>query len=123
MKKNRPIKNTWYDWLINYVPMPIRKFVGCFKDEVVSPFRTNTTKYYGKQTLYGRGKKPSKPKTQNQSEENIIKSIRNLFKLNKENEAIKDRIIRYIRALFEQQDDYYKPIRGGNFCNNNLYWV
>ena len=33
--------------------------------------------------MYGGGKK--------QSEENIIKSIRNLFKLKKENEAIKDR--------------------------------
>ena len=43
-------------------------------------------------TVYGRGKK--------QSEENIIKSIRKLFKLKKENEAIKDRIIRDIRIPF-----------------------
>ena len=28
MKKKRPIKNTWYDWLINYISEPIRKTVG-----------------------------------------------------------------------------------------------
>ena len=36
MEKERPIKNTWYDWLINYVPRPIRKTVGGFKDSVKS---------------------------------------------------------------------------------------
>ena len=25
MKKIRSIKNTWYDWLINYIPEPIKK--------------------------------------------------------------------------------------------------
>ena len=33
--------------------------------------------------MYGRGKKPSEPKRQKQSEKNIIKSITNLFKLKK----------------------------------------
>ena len=33
MKNIRPIKNTWYDWLINYIPEPIRKCVGGFKDK------------------------------------------------------------------------------------------
>ena len=69
--------------------------------------------------MYGRVRKPSKLKTQKQPKENIIKSIKYLFKLKKENEAIKDRIIREIRTLFEQEDDYYKPIRVGNFWNNN----
>ena len=51
-----------------------------------------------------------------QPEENIIKSIRNLLQLKKENEAIKDRIIRDIRALFEREEkNYYKPMRVGNF--------
>ena len=27
MKKIRAIKNTWYDWLINYIPETIRKCV------------------------------------------------------------------------------------------------
>ena len=69
--------------------------------------------------MYGRGKKPSKPKTQNQSEEDIVKNIRNLLELKKENKAIKNKIIKGIRALFEQEDYYYKPLRVGNFWNNN----
>ena len=41
--------------------------------------------------MYGRRKKLSKPKIQKKkSEENITKSTRNLFKLEKENEIIKD---------------------------------
>ena len=51
-----------------------------------------------------------------QSEENIIKSIRNFFKIKKENEAIKDGIIRDIRTVFEQEEkDYYEARRVGNF--------
>ena len=41
MKKKRP---TWYDWSINYIPEPIRKIVGSFKDKVVSLFKINTPK-------------------------------------------------------------------------------
>ena len=62
------------------------------------------TKDYSKskcvKSAYGGGRK--------KSEDNAIKSIRNRFKLKKENEAIKDRIIRDIRTLFKQEDDYYK---------------
>ena len=54
-----------------------------------------------------------------QSEEDIIKSIRNLFKLKKENEATNNRIIRDIRTLFKQENIYYKPTRIGNFWKNN----
>ena len=83
------------------------------KDQIMSLFKI---KVYSKpervKTVYGGGKK--------QSEESIIKSIRNLFKLKKENGAIKDRIIRDIRTIFEREEiDYYKPIRVGNFWNNN----
>ena len=46
------------------------------------------------------------------------KRSKHFFKLKKENEAIKDRIIRDIRTLFKQ-GDYYKPIRVGTFRNNN----
>ena len=28
--------NTWCDWLIDYIPEPIRNIVGGFKDKVVS---------------------------------------------------------------------------------------
>ena len=63
----------------------------------------------------------SKPKTQKQSEENIISSIRNFFILQKENKAIKNRTIRYIRTLFElEDDDFYKPKRVSNFWNNTI---
>ena len=77
MKKIRPIKNTWYDWLINYIP-----------EIVISLFKTNTPK----QTVHERGKKLSKPKTQNKT--------RNPFILKKK-KKIKDRIIRDIWTLFE----------------------
>ena len=97
-------------WLTNYIPDLIRKTAGGFKDKVISLFNTKTPNDYGKQIMHGRGKKTSKPKTQKQSEENIAKSIRNLFKLKKENEVIKDRIIRDIRTLFKQEEDHYlKP--------------
>ena len=36
MKKIRRVKNTWYDWLINYIPEPIRKSGGGFKDKIVN---------------------------------------------------------------------------------------
>ena len=49
-----------------------------------------------------------------------IKGIRNIFRLKKENEAIKDRIIRDIRNLFQhEEEDYYKPVRVFNFWSNN----
>ena len=40
--------------------------------------------------------------------------------MTKENEAIKGKIIRDIRNLFEhEKGDYYKPVREHNFCSNN----
>ena len=40
--------------------------------------------------------------------------------MKKENKAIKDRIIRVIKNLFEQEkEDYYKAVRAGNFCSRN----
>ena len=58
-KKIRPINNTWYDWLINYITEPKRKSIGGFKDKILSLFKTNRPK----QTVYGRGKKLIKWKT------------------------------------------------------------
>ena len=45
--------------------------------------------------------------------------MRKLFRL-KKNEAFKDRIFRDIRNLFEHEEekDYYKPVRVGNFRSN-----
>ena len=49
-------------------------------------------------------------------DENTIKGIRNLLKLKWENKAIKNRTIRKIRNLFEQEkEDHYKSVRVGNF--------
>ena len=69
MKKIRPIKNNWYDILINYIPEPISRHVRDFQDKTVSLFKTNPPK----QTMYER-KKLGKSKTQN---------IRNPFILKK----------------------------------------
>ena len=85
MKKKRPIKNSWYDWLTDYIPNPIRKTVSGFADKVVS-LKSNTQEEYGKQTMYVSGDRPWKLKIQKQREDNIIKSIRSLFKLEKEND-------------------------------------
>ena len=52
IKKLRPIKKTWYDYLINYFPEAIRRSVGSFKDKILSLFKTNTPE----QTMYARGK-------------------------------------------------------------------
>ena len=83
MKRIRPIKNTWHDWLINYIPEPIRKSIDGFKDKVISFCLTNTPK----QTVHGRGKKLSKSKTQNK--------VKNPFILKKKKRN-KDRLIRDI---------------------------
>ena len=45
--------------------------------------------------------------------------MRNIFRLKKENEAIKDRLTRDIRVLFDQEEDYYKPVRVGDFWSEN----
>ena len=44
MKKIRLIKKTRYDWFIDYIPEPIRKSVGGFKNKVISLFKTNAPK-------------------------------------------------------------------------------
>ena len=51
MKIIKSFKNTWYDWLINYILEPIRKSVTGFKNNVISLFKTNTPK----KKVYGRG--------------------------------------------------------------------
>ena len=42
IKKKRYTKSTWYNWLINYVPGPIRQTVGGFKGKGVCIFKTNS---------------------------------------------------------------------------------
>ena len=69
MKKIRPIKHTSYDCIINYIPEPIRKSIVSLKDKILSFFKTNTPK----QTMDVKGKKLSKPKTQNSKKFFILK--------------------------------------------------
>ena len=57
--------------------------------------------------------------TKNKKNLKATLEIRNLFRLKKENEAIKGRIFRDVKNLFEQEEDYYKPVRVGNFHSNN----
>ena len=93
-KKIRPIKNTWYDWLINCFPEPIAKILGGFEDKIVSLFNINTPK----QTMYMRVKKLSTSETQNK-----INIIRNPFIPKKE------KIYRYNNL---QYLDTFLSIRG-----------
>ena len=51
MKKIRSIKNTWHDWLINYIPGPIRKGVSALNNKIGSLYKSTTLE----QTVYGRG--------------------------------------------------------------------
>ena len=84
MKKINTIKKSWYDWLISYIPITIRKNVGGFKDKIVSLFKTNTSP---KKIVYGRGNKLSKPIKQN---------IQKAFYIRREQGKLKDGIFRDI---------------------------
>ena len=44
------MKNTWHDWLIIYIPKPIRKSVGGFKDKTVSFLRQTHINKLSKET-------------------------------------------------------------------------
>ena len=89
------------------------------KDKVFSLFKINTSKDYSKpkrvKYLHGGRKKSMKPEIQTQSEDSIIKNIRNPFKLKNENEAFKGRIMRDTKTHFQEEEDYYKPARVGDF--------
>ena len=62
-------------------------------------------------TYVWRWKETEKTKTKKQSEDNIIKVVRSLFRLKKLiNKATKNRIIRGIKDLFEQEKNYYNYI-------------
>ena len=92
MKKIRPVKNTWFDWLINYIPDPIKKSLGGFKDKILNIFKANTPK----KAVYGRGKKLSKPGKQN---------VKKPFTSEENKEKIEDRIIRDIWKIFETEKE------------------
>ena len=58
-------------------------------------------------------------KLKNELNYTAIKDITNLFRWEKETKAIKDRIRRDIKNLFEyKEENYYKPVRVNNFWSN-----
>ena len=87
--------------------------MGDAKDKIVSLFKTSKNKDHSKLTrvknVDGGGKKPRALKIQKQSECKIIKML-----LKKENESIKDRIIRDIKNLTALKGNYFKPLRVGH---------
>ena len=109
-------KSTCYDWLINYIPEPIKKILGDVKDKIMSLFKTNTTEDCIKPThvsnVYGGGKKPSKPKTKTIRRQHNC-GCKKSFQTKKGKQAIKDRIIIDAGNLFEQEVKCYsKPVKG-----------
>ena len=116
MKKIRPLKNTWYDWLINYISESTTKMLVVIKIKLLSLF--NTTPF--KQTGYGRGEKLSKSKTAKQSEENKNNSIRNHLILKKEKKKRNYRIIRDIWTLFETEEKKEKKLKKKKEINDRL---
>ena len=68
LKKIRPIKITWHDWLINHLPEPTRKSVRGFKDHIVSLFYKNTSK----PKVYWKRKTLSKPKKESKNKNRFI---------------------------------------------------
>ena len=50
-----------------------------------------------------------------------INNIRNLFRNEKDSNAIKDKIRRGIKNLFKhkEKENYYKPVRVSNFWSNS----
>ena len=65
-RKRSFAKSTCYNWLIIYIPEPIKKMLGDAKDKIMGLFKTNTTGDCIKPThvnnVYGGEKKPRKPK-------------------------------------------------------------
>ena len=49
-------------------------------------------------------------------EQKVIKDVKNIFRLEKETRAIKGRILRNIKNIFEHENKkiYYKPVRINN---------
>ena len=89
-KRNEKGKTYLIVSLVNYIPETKWKAVSGSKNKVVSPFKTNTSDGYGRQTTGSRTnqwKKNSNSNNKKKSEHNIIKNLGDLFRLEKANEA------------------------------------
>ena len=118
MKKRLYVKNTWYDWLINYTPKCVKDGRWYYRKKF-EHFLNKLKQRLLWTSACWEGIKKTKNFKKAIREGYIIKDIRSFFKLRKENDVIKDTIIRDIRNLFEKEGDYYKPVRVGNFYSNN----
>ena len=110
-------KSTRYDWLVNYIPEPIKKTLGNAKDKIMSLFKTNTTEDCIKPThvsnVYRGEKKPSKPK---------IKTIRKQqnCRCKKSFQTKKRKIIRDLKIFLNKKKNVIpNQLRVGNFYSNN----
>ena len=56
-----------------------------------------------------------------EQKDTVIEDIRNLFRLQKGVKGTKDIVLRNIKNLFEyeKEENYYKPVRVNNFWSNN----
>ena len=76
IKKKRPIENTWYDWLLSYIPERIRKTVSGFKYKnffIKSFFKINTAKDYSKKRIWERKKSQANEKQKNNRKKTYLK--------------------------------------------------
>ena len=107
VKKRFFAKTTWYDLLVDYILELIKNAMGGVASKIMSFLKTNKTKDESKLTPvnnFCNGRKTlTKLKIRKQSEDNMIKNVRNLFKLKNENEEIKNRVIGDIGNLFNEK--------------------
>ena len=91
------------------------------KDKIMSLFIINTTKSYNIPThvnnIYGDVNQQKRNRNKKQLIDNIIKNVRHLLRLKKNNQKKNNQ--RHYKSLFEQEEHYYKPVRIGNLYSNN----
>lgn len=93
---------------LHYIPEMVIKMVAGIKGKIMSYFKTNTKVIVNLNLsiMCIQIKRSLKTNNKNKLEHKMTK-------------AIKGRIITDIKNLFEQEENYYKPVRVGNFyCSN-----
>ena len=109
-------KSTRYDWLVNYIPEPIKKTLGNAKDKIMSLFKTNTTEDCIKPTrvsnVYRGEKKPSKPKIKTIRKQHNCRCKKS-FQTKKRKISNQRQNNQRFENLFEQEEKCYsKPVKG-----------
>lgn len=86
MKKRQFTKNTWYDLLVHHIPEPIQRQWGLLRIKLWDFLKEAQPNIIIKMKNNPRKPKLHKEKNKKQSEDNMIKDVRNLFQVLKENE-------------------------------------